>query len=83
MELIVGHIRKHSESNQIKREQLDFVIPSEPKILCLVTGRTGISDFNLDTEGQRDICTSRAASLQLKTRPGVQQCQAQGLIFCH
>ena len=29
-------LSKHSESNQREREQSDFIIPSEPKILCLV-----------------------------------------------
>ena len=29
-------LKKHSESTQREREQSDFIIPLEPKILCLV-----------------------------------------------
>ena len=36
-------LSKHSESNQREREQSDFVIPSEPKILHLVSKIKGTS----------------------------------------
>ena len=29
-------LKEHSEGNQREKEQSDFIIPSEPKILCLV-----------------------------------------------
>ena len=47
-------LRQHSDSTQLVREQSDFIIPLEPKILCLVKSsnskKLSITQFQKNTQ---------------------------------